>query len=314
MENLQVMVTLFVIVVLGYALNRLGYMNADFDKKLSSIVVDITCPMLILSSVMGDTLPNSKLIMPLLCVGFLTYIILTAIAYSVPRLITKNAEDRGIIGFAMMFGNVGFIGYPVVASIFGDNAVFYAALLNMANTFFVFTVGVALIKGNSEQHENNSLAAKFFRTFNPKVLLSPGLIAAILSTIIVAFRWKIPEAFAVPVRMIGNVTVPASLLVIGSSMAQMPFRKIVGNRTAYISSVFRLSIIPLSIYFLFRAIGIDAIVNDINTVVIAMPVASFGTMFCLKMNRDVSLMTEMTFITTIASIITIPLITMLFKA
>ena len=49
MENLQVMVVLFIIVVLGYALCKLGYMGEDFDRKLSSIVVDVTCPLLILS-------------------------------------------------------------------------------------------------------------------------------------------------------------------------------------------------------------------------------------------------------------------------
>ena len=62
MENLEVMVILFIIVVLGYVLCKLGYMGAKFDQKLSSIVIDITCPALILSSVMGDELPERTLI------------------------------------------------------------------------------------------------------------------------------------------------------------------------------------------------------------------------------------------------------------
>ena len=314
MENLQVMMTLFVIVILGYILNKLGYTNEEFDRKLSNIVVDITCPLLILSSVMGDTLPDRKLILPLLGVGFLTYIVLTAVAYTAPRIVTSNTDDRGMVGFAMMFGNVGFIGYPVVASIFGHNAVFYAALLNMANTFFIFTVGMALIKGpDTQQHEHNGKIAKLFRTFNPKVLLSPGLIAAFIAALVVAFGWHIPGVIGQPVTMVGNVTVPASLLIIGSSMAKLSLRKMLGSRVAYVTSIFRLGIIPLTLYFLFRTIGIPTLVNDINTVVIAMPAASFGTMFCLKMNRDASLMTAITFITTVASILTLPLITLLFK-
>ena len=70
---------------------------------------------------------------------------------------------------------------------------------------------------------------------------------------------------------------------------------------------------PLSIYFLFRLCGVNTLINEVNTVVIAMPVASFGTMFCLKYGRDPSLITEMTFVTTLGSIITIPLITLLFQ-
>ena len=81
----------------------------------------------------------------------------------------------------------------------------------------------------------------------------------------------------------------------------------------YVSSVIRLGVVPLAIYFLFKVCGVNDVINNINTVVIAMPVASFGTMFCMKYGRDPSLMTEITFITTIGSIITIPLITMLFE-
>lgn len=111
MQNLEVMVVLFIIVILGYVACKLGYMGDKFDKKLSSIVVDITCPLLVLSSVMGDELPDRTLILPLLGVGFLTYILLLVFGFWVPRLITKNHDDQGMIGFALMFANVGFIGY-----------------------------------------------------------------------------------------------------------------------------------------------------------------------------------------------------------
>ena len=302
MENLEVMVVLFIIVILGYIACKLGYMSDKFDKKLSSIVVDITCPLLVLSSVMGDEMPDKELILPLLGIGFLTYIILLVFGFWVPRIITKNHDDQGMIGFALMFANVGFIGYPIVSSIFGQKAVFYAALLNMPNTFFIFTAGVMLIKGEYS-----------LRQFNPKVLFSPAMIGAFLAAIIVALGVHTPDIIARPVTMVGNITVPAALLIIGSSMARLPLREIIGSPKVYVSSLLRLTIVPLSVYYLFKACGVSAQINDINTVVIAMPVASFGTMFCLKYGRNPSLITEMTFITTVGSIITIPLITMLFK-
>lgn len=302
MQNLEVMVVLFIIVILGYVACKLGYMGDKFDKKLSSIVVDITCPLLVLSSVMGDELPDRTLILPLLGVGFLTYILLLAFGFWVPRLITKNHDDQGMIGFALMFANVGFIGYPIVSSIFGPHAVFYAALLNMPNTFFIFTAGVMLIKGEYSQKQ-----------FNPKVLVSPAMLGAFLAAIIVALGIHTPDIIARPVTMVGNITVPAALMIIGSSMAKLPIREIIGSPKVYITALLRLTIVPLSIYFLFKACGVSDLVNNINTVVIAMPVASFGTMFCLKYGRNPSLITETTFITTLGSIITIPLITLLFK-
>ncbi len=302
MQNLEVMVVLFIIVILGYVACKLGYMGDKFDKKLSSIVVDITCPLLVLSSVMGDELPDRTLILPLLGVGFLTYILLLVFGFWVPRLITKNHDDQGMIGFALMFANVGFIGYPIVSSIFGPHAVFYAALLNMPNTFFIFTAGVMLIKGEYT-----------LKQFNPKVLVSPAMLGAFLAAIIVALGIHTPDIIARPVTMVGNITVPAALMIIGSSMAKLPIREIIGSPKVYITALLRLTIVPLSIYFLFKACGVSDLVNNINTVVIAMPVASFGTMFCLKYGRNPSLITETTFITTLGSIITIPLITLLFK-
>lgn len=303
MQNLEVMVMLFTMVILGYTACKLGYMGDKFDKKLSSIVVDITCPLLVLSSVMGDEMPDRSLILPLVGVGFLTYIILLVFGFLVPRFISKNHDDQGMIGFSLMFANVGFIGYPIVASIFGPKAVFYAALLNVPNTFFIFTAGVMLVKGEYS-----------IRQFNPKVLLSPALIGAFISALLVAFGVHTPEMIARPITMVGNITVPAALMIIGSSMARLPLREIIGSGKVYATSFLRLVIVPLSVYFLFRLCGVNTLINNINTVVIAMPVASFGTMFCMKYGRNPSLMTEATFITTLFSIITIPLITLLFGA
>ena len=303
MQNLEVMVMLFTMVILGYAACKLAYMGDKFDKKLSSIVVDITCPLLVLSSVMGDEMPDRSLILPLVGVGFLTYIILLVFGFWVPRFISKNHDDQGMIGFSLMFANVGFIGYPIVASIFGPKAVFYAALLNVPNTFFIFTAGVMLVKGEYS-----------IRQFNPKVLLSPALIGAFIAALLVAFGVHTPEMIARPITMVGNITVPAALMIIGSSMARLPLREIIGSGKVYATSFLRLVIVPLSVYFLFRLCGVNTLINNINTVVIAMPVASFGTMFCMKYGRNPSLMTEATFITTLFSIITIPLITLLFGA
>lgn len=303
MQNLEIMVMLFTMVILGYAACKLGYMGDKFDKKLSSIVVDITCPLLVLSSVMGDEMPDRSLILPLVGVGFLTYIILLVFGFWVPRFISKNHDDQGMIGFSLMFANVGFIGYPIVASIFGPKAVFYAALLNVPNTFFIFTAGVMLVKGEYS-----------IRQFNPKVLLSPALIGAFIAALLVAFGVHTPEMIARPITMVGNITVPAALMIIGSSMARLPLREIIGSGKVYATSFLRLVIVPLSVYFLFRLCGVNTLINNINTVVIAMPVASFGTMFCMKYGRNPSLMTEATFITTLFSIITIPLITLLFGA
>ena len=303
MENIVVMVTLFAIVIVGFIAGKLGYMGGDFDKRLSSLVIDITCPALILSSTMSGQLPDREMILPLLLISLLTYILLTGVALFVPRWLTKRHDDEGIVGFALMFGNVGFIGYPVVASIFGHEAVFYAAVLNVVNTFAVFTIGVMLIMGGRGAY-----------TFHKKVLWSTPMLAAYLAILIVALDIdNVPRVISQPLTLIGQITVPAALLIIGSSMSHLSARTMLGNSTVYVTTLFRLALLPLALFFLFNALGFQQLVVNINTVVIAMPVATYGTILCLKLGRDTTLITEVTFITTLLSVVTIPLVAMLFE-
>jgi len=296
----EVMLTLFAIVVVGYVAGKLGYFGGEFDRHLSRLVINITCPALILSSAMTGELPDRRFILPLLLISVVTYVVLAAVAFVLPRWLTRRREDEGPIGFALMFGNVGFMGYPVVASIFGHEAVFYAAVLNVVNTFTVFTVGTILITGRGEVGGER---------FPKKVLYSTPMLSAYLTMGIVALEVTgIPGWVSQPLTLIGNITVPAALLIIGSSMSQLSPRTMLGNTSVYATTLFRLIILPVAVYYLTLAMGFSQFEVAINTVVIAMPVATYGTILCLKYGRDTTFITEVTFITTLVSMLTIPLL------
>lgn len=296
----EVMMTLFALVVVGYIAGKQDYLGGDFDRQLSRLVINITCPALILSSAMTGELPDRRFILPLLLISIITYLLLAGVAFLLPRYLTKNKADEGVIGFALMFGNVGFMGYPVVASIFGHEAVFYAAVLNVVNTFTVFTVGTILITGRGELKQER---------FEKKVLYSTPMLSAYLTMAIVALRIdNIPAAISQPLTMLGNITVPAALLIIGSSMSNLSLRTMLGNRTVYVTTLLRLAVLPVAVHFLMRALGFSDFVVNINTVVIAMPVATYGTILCLKYEKDTTTITEVTFISTLLSMLTIPLL------
>lgn len=296
------MAILLILVIAGLIANKCGLMGGDFDRRLSNFVINISCPCLIISSVMGDQLPDRSLILPILLVATATYIILFFVAWFLPKLFVRQPERRGMFSFMLMFANVGFIGYPIVASIFGKQAVFYAAILNAPGTLFIFVAGTAFILGDGGKLH-----------FDYRTLYCPAMIAAYVSIAIVALGITgIPRVIAQPFHLIGDMTVPAALLVIGSSMATMDRRHILGSVPVYVMTFFRLLAIPIGFFFLFRALGVNPLVNAINTVVIGMPVASYGTMFCLKYGRDETDMVQGTLITTILSVVTIPLMTLLF--
>ena len=307
----QVMLTLFAIVVVGYIAGKLGYMGGTFDKRLSKVVIDITCPALILSSAMTGELPDRAYILPLLGISALTYVLLTGVAVFLPRFLTQKKDEEGVIGFAMMFGNVGFMGYPIVASIFGHEAIFYAAVLNVVNTFAVFTIGTMLIVGKKGNNQEPSEVEKEMsrRKMLRKGLYSTPMLSVYLTMLIVALEITgIPTWISEPLTMIGNITVPAALLIIGSSMSQLPLRALLGNGTIYITTLMRLAVLPVAIHFLCKFLGFSDFVVGINTIVIAMPVATYGTILCLRHGKDMTLITEVTFITTLLSMISIPLL------
>ena len=295
-----VMFTLFAIVVVGYVAGKLGYMGGTFDKRLSKLVIDVTCPSLILASAMGGELPDRRYIMPLLLISALTYTVLTALALVLARLLSREQTNRGVLAFAMIFGNVGFMGYPVVASIFGQQAVFYAAVLNVVNTFAVFTVGTMLVTGGETASRQK---------LNRKVLYGTPMLAAYAAMLIVTFGVTgIPGYISGPLTMLGNITVPAALLIIGSSMSHLPLCALLGTPVVHAASVLRLVLLPVAVHYLCLLLGFDPFVVGINTVVIAMPVATYGTILCLRYGRDTTLMAEVTFITTLLSMLTIPLL------
>ncbi len=293
------MVALFLLVIAGYVSRKCGLMGQDFDRKLSNFVIQVTAPCLVIASTMGDVMPDRSHILPLLGVGTATYAVLISLAYVLPRFMPVKESDRGMYSFMLTFANVGFIGYPIVASIFGHSAVFYACILNAPNTLTIFVWGVMFVTGDK--------AGKF----NPKLLLSPAMIATYISIVIVAFGWRAPSFIAQPFTLLGNMTVPAALLVIGSSIGGMPVRQMAGNAGTYVMCLFRLLLLPVGLFYLFRLFGVDAQIDAINAVLIGMPVASFGTMFCMKYNKDTTVMTQGTFLSTVLSVVSIPLLALI---
>ena len=294
------MCSLIIIVIAGFVSHKRGIINEEFERKLSGFVIKVTCPALLISSTMGDKMPDREHIPMLLLVSLLTYVILIPLAYIQPVLMRVKRDLRGMYSFMLTYSNVGFIGYPVVASIFGSDAVFYACILNVFNTITVFIWGVMFISG-----ENLKDGFRF------RLFVSPAMIATYISVIIVVLNLHTPKAIAMPLSILGNMTVPSSLIVIGAALAEIPTRKMVGTPHIFMMCFLKLLVLPLLVYYAMIMIGIDTRISSINMILIAMPVASFGTMFCMQMGKDETTMSQGTFWTTLLSVVSIPLLAML---
>lgn len=299
-DTLTQMSSLFLLVIIGFGCNKLKYMDGDFNRKFSSLILNITAPFLILSSVMGEVLPKPEDIIPVLTAGVLSYVFLFIVAFVVSKYICKDENAVGSYRFMLIFGNINYIGFPVLDALFGSTAIFYAAVVTIPFNILIFMLGVPIItSGKGKFH------------FNYRTLFSPCLITTYITIIIVILQAKMPIEIAEACTLVGSMTVPGSLLIIGSTLATIPILKMFGNVRMYLLTAIKLLAIPVALYFIYRVSPLDVKYANVLVVLFGMPVASIGTMLCLKNNIDGSTMSEGTFLTTLFSVVSIPLLALI---
>lgn len=292
------MLMIFGIVLVGLFAAKRDLWSGDLDRKLSVFIMNISMPALILASVMGKDLAfeNSELI-ALGVVAVVNYIVLIGLAYLIPHVFKVNKARMGICRFMLAFGNVSFIGYPVCDAVFGSKAVFCASVLNIPFNLLVFTIGVSFINGGKAKS-----------AFSPKLILSPCVIASLIAVVIAIARIKMSVPVGEWFHLLGDLTTPCALLIIGSSLSHIPVRDMFGNRFVYSMTLLRLIVLPLAVGAVLALMGINPFVSDVAVVLSAMPVATNGIMLCLQYGKDERVMTQGLFFTTLMSVVTIPLV------
>ena len=307
------MIELFLIIIIGYITCRCGVFGKDARVHVTRLVLYVAIPGITLSSVLTqDDLPGTMEIVRLLLVAFSSYLVLLAGAYAVPKLLRVKKSEEGIYRFMTAFANVGFIGYPVTQAVFGERAVFYTCVFNLPFNFIAFSIGVIFIQSSaSYTREGAEEAVGSGITY--KTFLTPCLISSVLAIILALTGWKGPAIIGDTCTLLGNITTPAALMIIGSSLAEMPVREMFSNAKIYVFALFRLLILPIIVYFIYRGFITDTLLLGECMIISAMPVATNGTMLCLQYHADEKLMAQGTFITTAASLVTIPLLAMLFR-
>ncbi len=298
-EVLGKMAVILFTIAAGYGANRLGYLGGETDQKLSKLLLNITMPALILSSVLnGDNRATLSEILSLLWVSVVFYGIAFAFALLVPCLIRGNRDEKGAWRFALAFANVAFIGYPVAVALFGPSSLFYAAILVLPCNLLSYTLGPLMLAG-----------AKRFRW---QQLLSPCVVAAVVSLLCVLADLRPPAMIGEILDFLGSVTVPFSLLVIGSLLASLPARQMLTSPKIWLLSAVRLLVMPAVLYFALRPMGLQPMILGIAVTQMAMPVAINGTLMSMEYGGDTEALAQVTFLTTVVSIVTIPLIAALF--
>lgn len=299
-DTLGQMGVLFILVVIGFTCHKLKIMNDTFDRSLSVLIINVTAPCIILSSVMGETLPERSEILPVLLLGTATLVLMLILGYIFAKLL--HSEMEGIYRFMFAFGNINFIGIPVATSLFGNYAIFYISVLTIPFNLLLFLLGQIFIASCNPNSANTKIS------LNWRMVFSPALCSTYIVIALVYFQIRTPKIVGEAFTLVGYMTIPASLMVIGSTLANIRVLEMFGNWRIYVMSILKLLVIPGIIYGIYSVSPFDKRYTDVLVILSAMPVASYGTMICLKENIDPKTMAQGTFMSTLLSIVSIPVL------
>lgn len=293
---LQQIFILFLIAAAGYFGFKGNILNAEGNKAISRLVIYLTLPALILASVAKvprDIAVTDVLL--LLGAAFFTYALLGAVSLAVPWVLRVDRSDAGIYRFMTVFGNVGFMGFPMLAALFGEKAIFLAAIFNLPMNLLCFSVGILLIAPKGTK-------------LKAKAILNPTVVASFGALLLYLLPVSLPAPLNDGLSLLGSATIPLAMIVIGSSLAQLPFLDIWKLPRLYLLSLIKLILCPLLVYGVLRLFIDDSLLLAIATLLTAMPVATNTTMLCLEYGGNELLASRGVFISTVLSLATVPFI------
>ena len=289
------MLVIFFAIAMGYLANRLKIMGGEMDQKVSKLLLYITVPAFSLGSVLArETLPPMGEFLSMLVIVAVFYGMELLFALVVPRVLGGTPGQRGVWRYGMLFPNVGFIGYPVVVALLGQDALFYAIILALPFNMLSYSLGPLLLVGA--------------KRFDLKQLFSPCVVSSLLALILALARIQLPPIVGETLNFVGDMTVPLSLILVGSLLAGLPVKSVFSSVRLWILAGLRLLVLPAVLAVLLSFLDISPLVKGVAIVQSAMPMAVNGSMLCLEYGGDTDCMAQATFITTLAAIITIPLL------
>lgn len=296
---IQILV-LFLLILVGYLCRYKNIMDESTTAGLTNLVMTIFLPSMIISSMQIDfdvSLINN--IISLVLISILMYSVTIVIALLLKKFLSKD-NDIGIYQYVVIFSNVGFMGYPVIEAIFGNEAVFFTSIFNLPFNLLVFTIGTYLLNKNNEGY-----------TFSFKKILSPAIIAVLLGLSLFILRIKLPSPIFKSLDMLGSITTPLSMLVIGSLLSQSSIKESFINKKLYLISFIRLIALPIIVFIILKPYIDNPLLLGIPVIISAMPAASNTAIMAKSYDANYNLASQAVFLTTLCSIVTIPLISII---
>lgn len=340
MVMLQQMIVMLLMMAVGYLCYRRQILTEEVSRKVSAIVVNVANPCMILSSALTDQQMQGKELVQTLAIVVMMYAFLLAMAQLLPRILCIQKESRGAYAAMTVFANIGFMGFPVLAAMYGNGALLYGAVFQIPFNILIYTYGVAVltrkpgacakaepdvnaevdvktepdVNGKSENIENGSeQQGKLQGTVElVKKIFNIGVIACIAAMLLYFLQDPVPSFLQAFITNLGNLTAPLSMMIIGASLAQMPLKELFLDKKLLLFSLVKLLLLPAVWIIMVNRVAEQEILRGVCLVMMATPAGSMTAMLAQQYGGDYETASRGVALTTVLSVITMPLLAAVF--
>ena len=300
---LQQMIIMFLLMSVGFVGSKIGMITEETSKRLSAIVVNIANPAMILVSGISDERMEGRELLSLTVVILAIYAVLLLLAYLLPVLLRVDPKSRGVYQAMTVFSNIGFMGYPIIAALYGSSAVLYGALYSIPFNILIYTFGVSALRKKENGAEKKKLSLK--------EVLNIGVIMSIISLILYLWQIRVPGFLTDTLSYLGNLTAPLSMMVIGASMTSISLRELFTDVRLLLFSLIKLLLIPVFGMLLIRQVVTNEVICGVFMIMLATPAGSMTAMLAQEYDGDYETASRGVTLTTLLSVITMPVVSLL---
>lgn len=286
---------LFGFIALGFICNKLGILDSVSDKYFSNFLLKITLPASIIASAIGQDTENRMTALYVLALAAGIFIITPFFAAAFQKIFKCDDTYK----LMLTYPNLGFMGFPIMTSLYGGLGAFYTSLFMIIFNLSVFSYGISVIQKGAK--------------FQPKKLMNPGILAAVFAIVIFYFAIPVPEIITKFLSTIGSITSPLAMITLGSTLGAVSIASVLKDRMLYVLSFTKLILLPFMVWFVLQFFVKDPMILGICVILTSMPVASNVSMLCITYDGNKDLAAKGTFMSTVLSLITIPVYMILFS-
>jgi len=300
-QIITVIAPLFLIIFASAILQYFKLIGDDWSQVLNDYALKIGFPVLIFSSLSKASFSFSEQA-PLLISNSIFIIISFILAYIVGKIFRFNKQMLKTTFICLAFGNVAYLGIPVLTQIKGAAILPIASLIVAIYLFWLFTIGIGFI-----DFENQGSKKELFKNILTNLVKNPLLIAVVLGLLMASFGIKLPGIVTTSLDMVTASVTPTVLIVIGLFIGKSKLGKITEWIPVLLFSMVKIAILPAGFYFGLKFLGYSTPDYSPSLIQAAMPLAITPFALADKYKLDKEFIARVIVLSTILAVVTLPL-------